>query len=90
MKEKIIVNSQIVDVKPVNGVVRLEHTLKSDGKKITHEVKQMKKRSIRYIIDKKAEEKAEEKAKQVDLAYIEFFVEEFNKRYKTKLRIITE
>lgn len=50
----------------------------------------MKKQSIRYIIDKKVEEKAEESAMQVDLAYIEFFIMEFNKRYKTKLKIVKE
>lgn len=53
-EEKIIVNSQIVDVKPVNGVVRLKHTLKSDGKKVTHEVKQsnMEKKEIRKWRDR--------------------------------------
>lgn len=50
----------------------------------------MAKRSIRYIIDKRAEEMAEESAKQVDMAYIEFFIKEFNRRYKTKLKVVKE
>jgi len=50
----------------------------------------MKKQSVRYIIDKMAVAKAEERAMQVDLAYIEFFVKEFNKRYKTKLKVVKE
>jgi hypothetical protein len=50
----------------------------------------MVKRSVTYTINKIAEKKAEESAMQVDLAYIEFFIKEFNKRYKTKLRIAGE
>lgn len=50
----------------------------------------MKKQSIRYIINKEAEKRADERAKQIDLAYIELFVMEFNKKYKAKLRIIIE
>lgn len=50
----------------------------------------MKKQSIRYTINKIAEREAEKSAMQVDLAYIEYFVKEFNKRYKTKLKIAKE
>ena len=39
-EKKIIINSQIVDVKPVDGVVSLKHTIKSNGKgKVEHTAK---------------------------------------------------